>query len=495
MTGKNLEEWLEKDIDIFIGELNALDSADDKLQKMLDYMQLQLEKGKVKPINRFWKMRHFCLDQFKQNISFSKRLAFWGKYCEIIEEINHLRAVIEEKVLSNKVEIEKAILSIEKEIGDYSELLLNSPPIEIPQNVTCFQKNETFYQTHQKELNIFNSYAKQLNALKNEALKLEISYRDKQKLLDELHALSDRVFPRKRDLLIEISKAYSEDLKHFIQQHFEKKELKLPLFNIKDQIKSLQNFSKVLNLNVATFTQSREKLSECWDQIRNFEKEQKKVKDQQKVEFQENETQLGERIEALKEKKVALSKEAYEREVNQLDESIKKANLQKSQRNKLREHLSVIDQNSNSNENSSEGEEVHVQIQREIQNLNVTAKNKDYFTLMAEYKRIQALFISTPILDAHQNKILRGLFSIKNILVEKLLDEVENGVDAESLAEEIEGFKKEIREDIERYRRALNTSNQSIEKAMLFNELLTQSKIKLSEFESKIKSKFSSKEF
>lgn len=495
MTGKKSEEWLEKDIDILIEELNTLDSADDKLQKMLNYMQFQLEKGKVKPINRFWKMRHFCLGQFKQNISFSKRVAFWGKYCEIIEEINHIREVIEESVLSSKIEIEKALLSIEKDLEDYSELLLNSPEIEIPENVPCFQKNLNFYQTHQKELNIFNAYTKQLNALKNEVLHLEISYRDKQKLLDQLHTLSDRVFPRKRELLIEINAAYSEDLKQFIQQNFEKKELKLPLFNIKDQIKSLQNFSKILNLNVATFAYSREKLSQCWDQVRNFEKEQKKVKDQQKVEFQENEVQLEERIQALKKKKVTLPKTAFERELSQLDESIKKTNLQKSQRSKLRENLASIDENGTTNESSTEDEEVHVQIQREIQHLNVKAKNWDYFTLMSEYKKIQTLFTSTSILDVHQNKIWRALFSIKNVLMEKLLDEVKNGVDVEALSQEIEGFKKEVRNDIERYRKALNTSNQSIEKAMLFNELLTQSKIKLGEFESKIQPNYSSKEF
>jgi len=40
--------------------------------------------------------------------------------------------------------------------------------------------------------------------------------------------------------------------------NFEKKELKMPLFELKDQIKSLQAFAKVVSLNVAAFSHSRE---------------------------------------------------------------------------------------------------------------------------------------------------------------------------------------------------------------------------------------------
>ena len=70
--------------------------------------------------------------------------------------------------------------------------------------------------------------------------------------------------------------------------------------------------------------------------------------------------------------------------------------------------------------------------------------------------------------------------------MEKLLEEVENRVDIEELSPQIEDFRNGIKEDRENYRKALNTSNQSIEKAMLYNELLTQTKQRLSEFDKRI---------
>lgn len=487
MTEKSFESELGKGVDAFIEYLMGIDSVDDRLKKMLAYMQHQLSHGEIKPLNRFWKMRQFCLEQFKENLSFSVRSHLWESYQQLVKEIVHLKEILDEKTLFHKEEISKALISLEKNIQQMDQIVASSPLIDIPKVATCLEKNADFYQENQRQLNIINNYAKQLNALKAEILNLEIPYKEKQSLLDHLHQLSDIVFPKKRELLGFISKKYADDIHYFTKVNFEKKELKLPLFDLKDQIKALQAFAKILSLNVGTFSQSREKLSQCWDQIRNFEKAQKKLKEQLKLVYTENETSLVDRIQALKENKESLSKADFDKEVNQIGESIKKTELQKSQRKKLKELLALIDENSSLKDESSEEEDAFIQIQREILNIQEKAKCWDYFTLVKEFKRVQNLYDQSKILDAHQNKILRRLFSIKGLLSEKLLEEVENSADVEELSEQIEDFKSNMKEDMEKYRRALNTSNQSIEKAMLYNELLTQTKLKLSQFDKKIK--------
>ncbi len=486
MTEKALENLLTTDVETFIKGLEAENSSHTKLEEMLKYMQLQLSHGKIKPLNRFWKMRSFCLERFKEELSFSKRVPLWETYCKIVSEITKLKEVLDEKVAFHSEEIVKAIESIEKDLERLPEIITDSPPVEIPKNCPCLEKNAAAYQSSQKELNTISHYAKQLNALKSDVIELETPHKEKQLLLDRLHVLGDVVFPRRRELLALISKKYNDDINYFVSINFEKNELKMPLFELKDQIKNLQAFAKVVSLNVGAFSNSREKLSQCWDQIRTFEKAQKKVKEEQKATFNKNEISLTDRIQTLKENKANLSKNDFDQEINKIGESIQKVDLLKSQRKKLTELLALIDEAAATKKISTPEEDTFIQIQREILDLQEKAKHWDYFSLVNEYKRVQKIYTDSKLLETHQNKIMRRFFTIKELLMEKLLEEVENRVDIEELSPQIEDFRNGIKEDRESYRKALNTSNQSIEKAMLYNELLTQTKQRLSEFDKRI---------
>lgn len=492
MAEKSLIKEANETVNAFIQTLDALDTPEKKLQSMLSYMQKELAHGKLQPISRFWVMREFCLQQFKQDLFLSARMQLWEKYRQIVQELSKMKQLIKEKVASDQAEIIQALETLHDEIHKLSAQVKKAPSIDVPQDIPCIKKNATFYQSHQKELNVVSAYAKQLNGLKNELVTLDIHYRDKHALLEKLHELSDLVFPRKRELLGIISKQYTEDVQAFIHANFEKKELKFPVYELKEQIKSLQAFAKILSLNISSFSSTREKLSQSWDHIRAFEKQQKKLKEQQKAACSENETRLKERIQKLKDEKVKLSSQDFEREVHQINESIKSIDLLKPQRKKLKEHLQLIDDTKISKDEFSEEDEIYLNLQRELITLEEKAKHWDYFSLMNEYERVLQVYESSKILDAQQNKILRGFGALKKELLEKLLEEVENSVNIEDLAEQIESFKALLRQDAEKFRRSLNASNQSIEKAMLYNELLTQTKQQLTDFEKKVKPSFSS---
>lgn len=487
MTQKEQGNLLQKEVDHYIQEVEQLSSPSEKLEKILDYMQKQLSHGQVKPLSRFWKMREYCLKLFKENLALPKRIHLWEVYQNIVTEIVKLKEVLTEKSLYHKEEIEKAADGIQKDLENLEAIIASSPKVEIPHKCNCLEKNRELYETGQRELNIINNYAKQLNALKNEVAGLEMPYRERQELLNKLHTLSDLVFPRRRELLANISKKYCDDIHYFTVMNFEKKELKLPLFDLKDQIKALQGFAKVLSLNVNAFSQTREKLSQCWDKIRAFEKEQKKIKEQQKATCNENEMRLHDRIERLKESKADLSKKDFDHEINSIDQSIKQAELQKPQRMKLKDLLSELDETSAAREEVSKEEDNFVNLQRELLDVQEKGQRWDFFTLHDECKRLQNIYKDLALLDVHQNKLTRSFFNLKTLMMEKLFIEVENCVEVEEFSTQVEEFRQELKGDMEVYRRALNTSNQSIEKAMLYNELLTQTKHKLQEFEKKIK--------
>ena len=79
------------------------------------------------------------------------------------------------------------------------------------------------------------------------------------------------------------------DVEQFIKSYFQDEEFKdLHLYSLREEIKQLKTVAKILTLNTHAFTETRVKLSGCWDKIKNREKERKKETQQKKQEFKQN---------------------------------------------------------------------------------------------------------------------------------------------------------------------------------------------------------------
>lgn len=492
MTEKTLAELVAIDVDEYSKELMSLEHPDDRIDKMLVYMQSQLSHGELHPLSRFWKMRKFCLDHFKENIPASKRLRLWEKYRLVIDEIMKLKQMIDEKSTFEKEQIEEALSSISLDIGKIDELVAQEAEINIPK-CPCLQKNALFYQSAQKELNVFSSYAKRLNALKKEILALDISFKKKQEILDQIHALADQVFPKKRELLKGVSHKYIDDIQFFIKQHFSSEEIKAPIFQLKEQIKNLQLFAKVISLNVEAFSQTRQMLSECWGKLKSYETKHKKMKEEKKALSEENFKKLSEKISKLKEQKKSLEKERFTKEVKLLGQSIQREDILKFQKKQLQDQLDMIDDLGVSNPNASEEELNLLNIKKELQTIQENLRHWDYQTLDSQIKSFYQLLEETKILDSQQTKMERELFNLKESLAAKLIEEIKDRIDIEESSNQIDSFKSSLKKDAENYRKILNSSNQSIEKAIVYNELLMQSKALSNSLDNELKN-HSSKE-
>ncbi len=488
MSKRTLSELVTITVDDYVKELSLLKHSDEKIEKMIEYMKIQLSHGDIQPLTRFCNMRKFCLDQFKEPIPISKRLKLWENYCLAFEDILKLKQNLDQKMSFEKEQIENAVAMIEQELAQIGKMIEKQETVELPKCLHTAE-NEQFYNEHQKQLNVYTTYAKRLNGLKKEFLELDLSFKQKEEALAKIHSLADQVFPKKRDLLNQISKKYIDDIRSFIKTHFNSNQShKVPAFNLKDQIKNLQSFAKVISLNVDAFSKTRQWLSECWDKIREYEKQQKKIKEEKKLALDEKHEDIQKKLDGLKSDKNQIGQDVYNDQIKELSVSIKKSEILKSQKIKFKDQLDLLDENSVAQEDATAEKELLLAILREAEQIKENFQNWDYLTLESQVKQVFIRYDLCKLLDAQQLKAEKALCALKEILVQSLVSEIQDRANIEELSFQIESVRGDLKDSIEKYRRILNGSNQSIEKAIVYNELSVQTKALLSSLDKHIQS-------
>lgn len=285
----------------FIKEMDAASEPELKLQKAIDFMESSLAQSTTPHFKSFWDARALALDLFKQNISSSTRANLWNKYTELSKEARRLKEILEEQSAFAVEQIEVAVAALEKEIQSNAEHLTQGVSFEFPIDCKSLEKKYPYYKGIQVELNLLNAQASRINALRKELIKTEMRIRQKNKFFQRLSSAGDLVFPRRKELIKEISQHFVDDVDAFIRENFSKTEIQDSLFFLREEIKSLQGMAKLLTLNTHSFTHTRLRLSECWDKIKEFEKDRKKARANQKVLFKQNQESVQQKIVELSE--------------------------------------------------------------------------------------------------------------------------------------------------------------------------------------------------
>lgn len=288
---------------------------ESKLSQAIDFMEASLAQGGAPHFRSFWEARRLCLPLFRENISPGLRSHLWVKYSELSKEARRLKDILDEQSSFAVEQIEIAIAALEKEISQFEAQFeaTSFEPFPIPQ---CLKHHAEQYHALQKQLNIFNTQSARINALRKELLKTDMRIRHKNKFFQRLSGAGDQVFPKRKELIKQISQQFSDDVDQFIQNHFGEGGSNETLYALREEIKALQGLAKVLTLNTQSFTHTRTKLSECWDVIKVEEKERKKEWAQQRTVHRQNFEELEKQILALK--------EALEKNHEPLDEAQKK---------------------------------------------------------------------------------------------------------------------------------------------------------------------------
>lgn len=288
-------------LEAFLSELDKRKDLDEKLQYTVDFMESSLAQVGTPHFKSFWEARTICLNLFKENINPVLRAQLWTKYSELTKEARRLKEILDEQSAFAVEQIEIAIKALETDIEQFQDHLAKLSDLDFEVTTQTLRNRIGFYNDLQKELNLLNTQASRINALRKELIKTEMRVRQKNKFFQRLSLAGDKVFPRRKELIKEISTQFTADIEHFITNYFSQENIEESVFALREEIKSLQSFAKLLTLNTQSFTHTRMKLSECWDKIKHAEKERKKERAQQKVVHKQNADSVIEKIKAFNE--------------------------------------------------------------------------------------------------------------------------------------------------------------------------------------------------
>lgn len=492
----------------FLQEIEQELAAEGKIHAAIEFMRDALSSGSTPRFKDFWEVRKLCLPLFKESISPKNRSLLWSDYIALSTEAKRLKEILDEKSAFAVEQIELAIQALERDLEHYS-LLLSQTKQELLPYCISLQEKKNFYEPLQNELNLLNQFVLRLQALRKETIKTEMRIRIKNRLLERLSSFGDQVFPKRKELIKKISQEFVEDVQCFIDTHFqENAKTDVPLYVLREEIKQLQSIGKILTLNSQAFTLTRLKLSECWDQIREEEKEKKKQLEERRQFFKENfncvmekiipfaaccqeglsieecHRQASEILEFMR--TLALSKE----DVRALKEEIFKAKegpLAKLRQQEEEKRQEMIESARTRKETI---EKLKTALQELIDlspSLDIETFSANEETLLMQYKELHLSKIEKILLDPFFRQIKEVIEEKKQQALLNLSEEDKEALGKLKTAlKERQQRRKEIKAQLEQDRKLLAGSGFDFEQAMLYRERIEEERASFAKIESLI---------
>lgn len=273
----------------FTSALEQLTDPESKLKLTIDFMEQALsQENGVPQFKNFWDARDICLKQFKESLSHQVREVFWTRYSELSREARRLKDILDEQSAFAVEQIEIAITALEQEIQSISAQLEQLPALHLEIESVTIGPKWAHYSGLQNELNLLNTYAARVNAMRKELIKTDMRVRHKNRFFQRLSQAGDKIFPRRKELIANVSDTFVSDVEGFVQVHFAAENIAEPAFQLREEIKALQSIAKLLTLNTHAFTSTRLKLSQGWDKVKEVAKERKKVRAEIQAEVRQN---------------------------------------------------------------------------------------------------------------------------------------------------------------------------------------------------------------
>lgn len=327
-------------LEAFLVELNKHTDPQTKLQMTLDFMESSLSQNGTPHFKSFWDARNICLELFKENILPAVRAQLWTKYSELSKEARRLKAIFDEQSAFAAEQIEIAIKALEDDIVNFTTHLDKISPVDFEVPSQTLKEKGSFYQEIQRHLNLLNTQAARINALRKELIRTEMRVRQKNKFFQRLSSAGDHVFPKRKDLIKDISDHFLSDIDAFIAEFFAQGSIEDNLYFLREEIKALQGMAKLLTLNTHSFTHTRLRLSECWDKIKLLEKERKKERAVLKATFKHNVDAVLEKIQSFTQAFPELSVGDANKRIEEITSFMRSVELGREEVKFLRDELS-----------------------------------------------------------------------------------------------------------------------------------------------------------
>lgn len=483
------------DFKSFLQAFYEIKDVEEKIRFAIEFMRARLT-GFVSPkFKEFWEVRKLCLPFFKDGLSSKTRADLWQQYVDLAIEARRVKEILDERSSFAYEQIDLALQSLIQDLDNEDGALSQITPIEIPAEVRSLSAKKDNYITTQKKLYFFNTLATKVNALRKEVIKTDMRVRSKNKLFEKLSSCGDRIFPKRKEFIKKISDDFLEDVNSFFNQYFASQQaVQGSLYALREEVKGLQSVAKVLTLNTYSFTETRLKLSSCWDALKEWEKEKKKEMSEKRVELQQNfdafslkvqefelfcqqetslseiETKYAEIVKALREVELDRSEGRLLRERMDL--------AKKPHEDKKRQHLVDIQ------EKEKQVEADRLQKVQELRlSLQSRIENADTFSLeeLSAHKILLEEMYKAISLSKTEKVLLERLFKqfkdrMLDVKGRSLLalshDEREQYEGLKLLLEEKKQRRQEVKLQLESYRKLLGGSSLDFEKSMSYRELM-----------------------
>ncbi len=482
----------------FVDKFSALPTPEEKIAFGLQFMRSSISQEGSPRFREFWEARKWLLPRFKENINPAIRSTLWAEYVELTVEARRLKEILEEQSAFAMEQIDLAIQALEKDVENLETLLGQAEEVDFPQNCQTVRQKSATYNAVQSELNFLNTLASRLNGLRKEILKTEMRVRFKTKFFKRLSELGDHIFPKRKELIAEVSSEFEKDVESFVSKHFKDGQIVgAPYYVLREEIKALQGMSKVLTLSSGGFSRTRLKLSECWDQVKAVEKEHKKEVNLKKQASSELCQQFTAKIEELAPKAAEMELVALDEAIEAISQEMRSADLHRDDVRFLKDslaklrapHLEALEQKAREiemveKEKQRLKKEQVLELKAQIADLIKDGANLEMEALVSAFADVKQKLEKLETSKMEKQQIERSLRPLKDLVADKkensLLhltdDQRQNLENLRTVLLQKKQRRQEIKDQIETYRKALGSSGLDFEKAMLYREQADQEK-------------------
>ena len=249
-------------------------SLDQKLSLAIEFMKEALSNGRKARFRDFWRMKKVCLDLFKGDLHKTKRNAYWQEYTVLLSQAHALQRILEEETAFQAEQIALAVDGLEQRLQEQESgtqegcgLLDKLDPTG---NLFKLQTQSMFYQTLREQALTY----------RKEILALEIRVSQKNKMLSRLSQVCDKIFPKRKELFVELTECLSQIVDQFLSSHFDLQNQKLitqmPYSKLKEQVKCFQAALRNLCIFNDVYQKVRSALGQSWAILVQQEKEGRK---------------------------------------------------------------------------------------------------------------------------------------------------------------------------------------------------------------------------
>ncbi|WP_138107604.1 hypothetical protein [Candidatus Rhabdochlamydia sp. T3358] len=493
----------------FLEQFQSVANSEKKIRLSLEFLRQALSQGNAPRFKDFWEVRKLCLSLFKEDMPILIRADLWNSYIELVSEAKQLKEIVDQQSAFAVEQIELAIQALEKDVADMNVVLELIADVVLPEECFSLQKNREFYAIIQRELQLLNALAVKVNSLRKELLKTEMRIRIKNKLLERLSLCGNQIFPRRKELIKQISEKFSQDVEYFVYSQFREGEMKqLPGYVLREEIKYLQQIAKVLTLNTHVFTETRVKLSTCWDEIKNYEKERKKETQEKKLLFKQGFDLVAEKIQIFA---ASIHEETPLQECDQQMTEIlafmRTVLLGREEVQILKEQLYNVKKPIL--EKAREAEKMHMQklqekeqekkdrlekLSSDLKSLIQQASELSLEQLTLQNKALEKTFEEFQFKQSEKQMLERLFKRVKDLIndnKEKTLmllseDDQKALEQLQIVLFEKKNRRKELKEQLEQYRKLLGGSGLDFEKTIMYRDLMETDKSVLEKINSSI---------